>query len=95
MQKKSQYDYFSACKWTIADLRHSVHQKTGRFVTRGTIGRWRQHLDIAPEAETLLYTDSDRDAIVGMARWLSRGGKIKPYADKYKQWINQESEKYA
>jgi glutathione S-transferase len=83
--------YFLAAKWTIADITHFIHRQTKRRVSYSTLKRWRNHLGIYPD-ENLLYSDCDRDGLVALARWLDRGGKVKPFATRFKQFIQQQSE---
>jgi hypothetical protein len=91
MKRNSSPDYFTSGKWTVRDLLHHIHTQTGRKVPYPTIKRWRKHLDIEPDSE-MLYTDCDLDGLVALARWLDRGGKVKPFATRFKQFIQQQSE---
>jgi hypothetical protein len=91
MKQNPHPDYFTSGKWTVRDLLHHIHTQTGRKVPYPTIKRWRKHLDIEPDAE-MLYTDCDLDGLVALARWLSRGGKVKPFALRFKQFIQQQSQ---
>ena len=84
-------EYFTDGKWTIRDLIHFIHTKTGRRVPYSTIKRWRKHLDIDPDIE-MLYTNCDRDGLVSLAQWLGRGGKVKPFSARFKQFIQTQSE---
>ena len=83
--------YFLISKWTIADITYFIHSKTCRQVPYSTLKRWRQHLGIYPD-ENLLYTDCDRDSLLSLAQWLKRGGRVKPFADRFEQFIQQQSE---
>ena len=83
--------YFVAAKWTVADLTHFLHAKTNRRVPYSTLKRWRQQLGIYPD-ENLLYSDCDRDGLLGLARWIARGGRVKPYAQRYAAFVQQHSE---
>ena len=83
--------YFLVSKWTIADITYFIHSKTCRQVPYSTLKRWRKHLEIYPD-ENLLYTDCDRDSLLSLAQWLQRGGRVKPFADRFKQFIQQQSE---
>lgn len=91
MKPKPHPNYFTAGKWTVRDLLHHIYSKTGRRVPYPTIKRWRKHLDIEPDPE-MLYTDCDRDGLVALARWLDRGGRVKPFATRFKQYIQHQSE---
>ncbi|MFM2431609.1 MAG: hypothetical protein RLZZ511_2822 [Cyanobacteriota bacterium] len=77
MQRNPQPDYFTIGKWTVRDLLHHIHRKTGRTVPYPTIEHWRKHLDIKPDSD-MLYTDYDREGLIAPARRLGRGGKVKP-----------------
>lgn len=83
--------YFLASKWTIADITHFIYSKIRRRVPYSTLKRWRHHLEIYPD-EDFLYTDCDRDSLLALAQWLNRGGRVKPFADRFKQFIQQQSE---
>ena len=91
MKQHLRPEYFTEGKWTIRDLIHFIHDKTGRRVPYSTIKRWRKHLDIGPDIE-MLYTDCDLDGLVSLAQWLSRGGKVKLFSARFKQFIQTQSE---
>jgi hypothetical protein len=85
MERNPSPDYITSGKWRVRDLLHHIHIhiQTGRKVPYPTIKRWRKHLDIDPDSD-MLYTDCDLDGLVVLARWLDRGGKVKPFATRFK-----------
>jgi hypothetical protein len=86
--KNPKPEYFTAGRYTAADLRHLLQRARGHPVPKVTFKKWRYHLGICPD-DDLLYTEFDRDALTGLVQWLARGGRIKPYVLQFREAIKE------
>jgi hypothetical protein len=87
MNQNKDPTYFTDGKYLNADMQKKISTRLKKSIPYPTLKRWRKQLKIFADADGL-YTESDLDGLIGLGQWLQRGGKVKPYADRFIKHID-------